>query len=111
MLSRTNIEDAKLHLLHCSYRMGGVMRRNWFVRGDAFYDQAPLAVSYGLRKYLSGSDVLVHSYLDFLFFAGSLAHQSRGLGELKEDEEDFYFVLTEAGREHVDELVRRGNLT
>jgi hypothetical protein len=111
MLSRTNIEDAALHLLHCAYRMDGVMKRDWFVRGDAFYDQAPLAESYGLRKYLSRSHVLVYSDLEFLFFAGSLAHQSRGLGELKEDDEGFFFALTDAGKAHVDDMVSRGYLS
>jgi hypothetical protein len=82
--------------------MGGFMRREWFVQGDAFYDRAPLAVGVGLRKYQSSVPMPVYSYLDFLFFAASLSNESTGLGDLKEDEEGFIFALTDEGKAHAE---------
>ena len=108
MLTRSNIVEASVHLLLCAQHMGGFTRRVWFVRGNAFYDQAPLAVGFGLRKYQSSVPMLVHSYLDSLFLAASLSNESTGLGELKEDEEGYIFTVTDEGKAHAECLERQG---
>jgi hypothetical protein len=69
-----------------------------FVEGDAWYDQGPLAVSFGLdRRYADYLNV-VYSYLGLMFFLAADNAIRAGFGHLEARGPRMYFMLTEEGR-------------
>jgi len=97
-MNATNINNAAINLLRNAHRLGGIVRKEWFVYGDAEYDQIPFAISLGLRQYLAKSTILVYAYLEFMFFADTLSLRSTGLATLEKDEGGYVFALTDKGR-------------
>jgi hypothetical protein len=94
-----HIEAAAVYLMRCSALGGrdGILFEN-FVEGDAWYDQGPLAVSFGLDPRYDEDLNVVFSYLGLIFFLAA-GHAARaGLGRIETRGNRAWFVLTKAGR-------------
>jgi hypothetical protein len=94
-----HIEAATDYLMRCSAfdEKDGVVFEK-FVKGVAWYDQAPFAVELGLDPGFEGHPNAVYSYLGLMFFlAAEHAHRA-GLGHLEERGGRTSFVLTREGR-------------
>jgi hypothetical protein len=94
-----HIEEAADYLMECTAHEG----RDGFlfetlVEGDAWYDQGPLAVSFGLLPRYSEDLSTVFSYLGLIFFLAADHAASTGLGRIESRGGRAYFVLTEEGR-------------
>jgi hypothetical protein len=96
-----HIEAAAIYLMRCSARGGrdGILFEN-FVEGDAWYDQGPLAVSFGLHPRYDENLSMVFSYLGLIFHLAA-GHAARaGLGRIEGRGGRSYFVLTKEGRKN-----------
>jgi hypothetical protein len=106
MLTRTNVRDASIDLVKCARLNEGRMRCAWWVKEDTWYDATERAIRLGLQKSLAHHMLLVHGYLNYLFFAASLSLEAARLGALMKDVQGFYFELSEEGWRQVDLLDR-----
>jgi hypothetical protein len=70
-----------------------------FVEGDAWYDQGPLAVSFGLDPRYDEHLNVVYSYLGLMFFLAADHAARAGLGRIERRGGRAYFVLTTEGKE------------
>ena len=95
-----HIEKAADHLMRCSALGGrdGILF-DTFVVGDAWYDQGPLAVSFGLDPKYDEHVNVVYSYLGLIFCLAADDAARRGLGRMETRDDETRFVLTKAGRQ------------
>ena len=98
-ISPRHIEEAAVYLMRCSALGGrdGILFET-FVEGDAWYDQPPLAVSFGLHPRYDEDLNTVYSYLGLVFFLAADHSASAGLGRIESRGGRAYFVLTKEGR-------------
>jgi hypothetical protein len=98
-ITAQHIDEAADYLMRCSALHGtnGMLFEN-FVEGDAWYDQGPLAVSFGLDPYFDTHPNAVFSYLGFIYFVAANRAWRAGLGRLEQRDGLVYFVLTDEGR-------------
>lgn len=94
-----HIEAGALYLMRCAALGGrdGILFET-FVEGDAWYDQGPLAVSFGLAPRYDEDLNTVFSFLGLIFHLAA-DHAARvGLGRVETRGGRAYFVLTKEGR-------------
>ena len=95
-----HIETAADYLMRCSalgHRDGILFEQ--FVEGDAWYDQGPLAVFFGLDPCFDEHMNVVYSYLGLMFFLAADHAGRAGLGRIESRGGRAYFVLTKEGRQ------------
>jgi hypothetical protein len=95
-----HIEAGAVYLMRCSTLGGrdGILFET-FVEGDAWYDQGPLAVSFGLDPRYDEALNVVFSYLGLIFFLAAEHATRAGLGRIETRGNRAWFVLTKAGRQ------------
>jgi hypothetical protein len=93
------IEAAADYLMRCSALGGkdGILFET-FVEGDAWYDQGPLAVSFGLDPRYDEDLNVVFSYLGLMFHLAADHAARAGFGRIEGRGGRSYFVLTKEGR-------------
>jgi hypothetical protein len=104
MFTRTDAENGANYLLTDALFNQGIMRLEWWVKADCWYDKVERARALGLTKGLSTNILIVYAYLNFIFFHAAALLESRENGALKEDETGFYFELSDKGRQIADHL-------
>jgi hypothetical protein len=94
-----HIEAAADYLMRCSALGGrdGILFET-FVEGDAWYDQGPLAVSFGLPSRYDEDLNTVFSFLGLIFNLAADHAARAGLGRIEGRGGRSYFVLTTEGR-------------
>jgi hypothetical protein len=94
-----HIEAAAIYLMRCAALGGrdGILFET-FVEGDAWYDQGPLAVSFGLHPRYDEDLNTVFSYLGLIFHLAADHTARAGLGGIEGRGGRSYFVLTKEGR-------------
>jgi hypothetical protein len=106
MFTRTDAENGAMYLLTDALFNEGIMRLEWWVKADCWYDKVDRARELGLTKGLSNNILIVYAYMNFIFFHAAALLEGRENGALKEDEMGLYFELSDLGRqiaEHVKE--------
>jgi hypothetical protein len=98
MFTRTDAENGAMHLLTDALFNQGIMRLEWWVKADCWYDKVDRARELGLTKGLSNNILIVYAYLNFIFFHAAALLEGRENGTLKEDEAGFLFELSDRGR-------------
>jgi hypothetical protein len=98
-ITSQHFEAAALYLMRCSALGGrdGILFET-FVEGDAWYDQGPLAVSFGLNRRYDEDLNTVFSYLGLIFHLAANHAGRTGLGRIEGRGGRSYFVLTKEGR-------------
>ena len=110
MFTRTDAENGAMYLLTDALFNQGIMRLEWWVKHDTWYDKVDRARELGLTKGLSNNILIVYAYLNFIFFHAAALLEGRENGALKEDKVGFFFELSDRGRqiaEHVKEARQR----
>ena len=95
-----HIEAAAAYLMRCAALGGrdGILFET-FVEGDAWYDQGPLAVSFGLDPRYDERVNVVYSYLGLMFCLAADHAARKGLGRTERRDTGVWFVLTREGRQ------------
>src|SRR5262245_57583973 len=83
-ITKEHVKAAADYLMHCSARLGPYgMLFEHFVEGDAWYDQGPLAVQFGLNPRYQEHRSTVYSFLGLIFFLAADHAQREGLGRVE----------------------------